>query len=63
MSWTWAKVDAGSADLTALIGAPQFETGDRYLVAGTADGDVMVCGFSGPYDDRLAKLYAEAFGT
>lgn len=57
------EVAAGSEDLAALIGAPQFETGDRYLVAGTVDGDVMVCGFSGPWSEDLAQLYAEAFGT
>ncbi len=56
------EVDAGSADLSALIGAPEFEEGDRYLVAGNGDGDVMVCGFSGPYSDDLAGLYTEAFG-
>lgn len=57
------EVAAGSADLAALIGAPEFAVGQRYLVAGNEQGQVMVCGFSGPYDDRLAQLYAEAFGT
>ena len=56
------EVAAGSADLAALIGAPQFEEGQRYLVAADGAGKVMVCGFSGPYDERLADLYAEAFG-
>lgn len=56
------EVAAGSADLEALIGAPRFEEGQRYLVAATDNGVVMVCGFSGPYDDELAALYAEAFG-
>lgn len=56
------EVAAGSADLAALIGAPQFEAGQRYLVAANDEGKVMVCGFSGPYDQELADLYAEAFG-
>lgn len=56
------EVAAGSADLEALIGAPRFEEGQRYLVAANDSGEVMVCGFSGPYDDELAALYAEAFG-
>lgn len=56
------EVAAGSADLAALIGAPEFQVGQRYLVAGNGEGQVMVCGFSGPYDQRLAGLYAEAFG-
>jgi hypothetical protein len=56
------EVDAGSADLEALIGAPRFEEGQRYLVAANEEGEVMVCGFSGPWSDQLADLYAEAFG-
>lgn len=57
------EVAAGSADLAALIGAPQFEEGQRYLVAANEDGRVMVCGFSGLWSDDLASLYAEAFGA
>lgn len=56
------EVAAGSADLEALIGAPRFEEGQRYLVAANENGKVMVCGFSGVHDERLARLYAEAFG-
>lgn len=55
------EVEAGSSDLQALIGAPEFEEGQRFLVAGSGEGQVMVCGFSGPYDTELADLYAEAF--
>lgn len=55
-------VAAGSADLQALIGAPRFREGERYLVAAADDGDVMVCGFSGPWTERLAGLYDRAFG-
>jgi len=57
------RVDQGSADMQALIGATGFEEGERYLVAGTDNGQVMVCGFSGPYAAELAALYSEAFGS
>jgi len=57
------EVDQSSADMQALIGATEFEEGQRYLVAGTDDGQVMVCGFSGPYTDELAALYSQAFGS
>lgn len=43
-----------------LILAVRFEEGGRYLVAANG-GKVMVCGFSGAFDDRLAGLYARAF--
>jgi hypothetical protein len=55
------EVDQASADLNALIGAPTFTDDERFLVAGTRDGSVMVCGFSGPYAADLAALYAQAF--
>jgi len=57
------EVDQSSADLNALIGAPMFTEDQRFLVAGTQDGSVMVCGFSGPYSADLAALYAKAFGS
>lgn len=57
------EVDQSSADMQALIGATEFEEGQRYLVAGTEGGQVMVCGFSGPHTDTLAALYSEAFGS
>ena len=56
-------VDQSSADFASLILAPVFEEGQRFLVAGTDDGSVMVCGFSAPYSADLADLYAEAFGA
>jgi hypothetical protein len=55
------EVDQGSADMAALVLAPRFEVGDRFLVAGSQDGSVMVCGFSGRYTPELADLYAQAF--
>lgn len=57
------QVTQASADRTALIGATRFEEGERYLVAGSAEGAVMVCGFSGPWSRDLAALYADAFGS
>ncbi len=57
------EVAQSDADLQALIGATEFENGQRYLVAGTDDGRVMVCGFTGPYTDQLAALYSQAFGS
>jgi len=57
------EVDQSSADLNALILAPMFREDQRFLVAGTQDGSVMVCGFSGPHSADLAALYAKAFGA
>jgi hypothetical protein len=57
------EVAQSDGDLQALIGATEFENGQRYLVAGTDQGRVMVCGFTGPYTDQLAALYAQAFGS
>jgi hypothetical protein len=54
------EVNAPAADLTRVIGAPQFEVGERYLVAAT-DEKVAVCGMSATYSEELAALYAEAF--
>ncbi|MGZ5400143.1 MAG: hypothetical protein ACXWDM_09015 [Nocardioides sp.] len=57
------EVDQSSPDMQTLIGATRFEEGQRYLVAGTDSGQVMVCGFSGPHSEELAALYSEAFGS
>ncbi|MGH3348292.1 MAG: hypothetical protein ACRDO4_15040 [Nocardioides sp.] len=57
------EVDQSSADLNALILAPVFTDDQRFLVAGTQDGSVMVCGFSGRYSADLAALYVQAFGA
>ncbi|GAB3771769.1 hypothetical protein FB382_000263 [Nocardioides ginsengisegetis] len=54
------KVEADPEVMQALVGAVKFQDGGRYLVSAT-DGRVTVCGLSGPYDARLAALYAEAF--
>jgi hypothetical protein len=54
-------VQAPPGQMQALVGAVDFEEGERFLVAARQDG-LMVCGLSAPYDAELAALYAEAFG-
>jgi hypothetical protein len=56
------RVDQGETGRTTLVGAPDFTVGSRYLLAGTEDGELMVCGFSAPWSPDLADLYTEAFG-
>lgn len=53
-------VSASTADLQALVGAVDFQVGRTYLVS-ASDGQVSVCGLSGPYTADLAALYQEAF--
>jgi hypothetical protein len=55
-------VTAAEDDMQALIGAVDLQRGKRYLVAAVSDGQLMVCGFSAPYDRGLAAMYAKAFG-
>lgn len=48
-------------DLVALLGAPTFTPGERYLVS--SDGQTIgLCGASGEYSPALAAIYAAAFG-
>lgn len=47
--------------LQELIGAPDLRIGQRYLLA-AKDGELMVCGFSGPIDPDRSTLYTTAFG-
>jgi len=54
------EVAQASRSRRDLILGVRFEEGGRYLVAANG-GDVMVCGFSGGYDEERADLYAEAF--
>lgn len=56
------EVDAPSQSLQDLIGAASFEEGERFLVAADERGELLVCGYTAPYDDTLAALYAQAFG-
>ncbi len=53
-------VQAPDRDLQALLAAVDFREGERYLVA-ASDGRVTLCGFSGPFSEELAELYAKAF--
>jgi|GEM_PF-1047226 len=53
-------VSEPSGDLQLLLAGVEFEEGGRYLVSAT-DGQVTLCGFSGPYSERLAAVYDDAF--
>ena len=53
-------VQAPDRDLQALLAAVDFREGERYLVA-ASDGRVTLCGFSAPFSEELAELYAKAF--
>lgn len=55
------RVESPLAALSELIGAVEFQVGERYLVS-AVDGQVTVCGFSGPYSPDLEQLYVDAFG-
>lgn len=54
-------VTAVPASLQELIGAPDLQQGQRYLLAANG-GQLMVCGFSGPFDSERSTLYSTAFG-
>jgi hypothetical protein len=54
------EVQAPDAEMRTLLSAVEFEDGERYLVSAT-DGRITLCGFSAPYSDQLAAVYAEAF--
>lgn len=56
------QVQAPSADFAARLAAVQLQVGGQYLLAGTDDGRLMVCGYSGADDTALRALYAQAFG-
>jgi hypothetical protein len=51
-----------AADLQQLLVSVDFQDGGRYLVAATDSGEVMICGFSAAYSQRLERLYGRAFG-
>lgn len=55
-----AVVAAPSQDLQDLLVAVDFEAGQTYLVS-SLDGEVSVCGLSGPKDDQLSELYQQAY--
>jgi hypothetical protein len=54
------QVQAPPEALQELILSVRFEVGQRYLVSAT-DGQVSVCGFSGPWSPDLEQLFVEAF--
>src|SRR6478735_8459245 len=53
-------VTAPNEQLQRVASAVVFRAGGRYLVS-ARDGHVTLCGFSAPYDEGLAAVYAEAF--
>lgn len=53
-------VTAPSQDLQDLLLAVDFVEGETYLVS-SLDGQVSVCGLSGPKDDLLVDLYQQAY--
>ncbi|GAA4709280.1 hypothetical protein [Nocardioides conyzicola] len=53
-------VTAPSEQMQRVASGVTFEKGGRYLVSATS-GQVSLCGFSAPYSDELAAVYAEAF--
>jgi hypothetical protein len=57
------QVEIGRLDdsAIALVGIPQFNAGDRYLVTAT-DGVVSACGYTAPWSSDLADTFAAAFG-
>ena len=56
------EVTAPSKQLQDLLLAVDFQQGQSYLVS-AVDGQVSVCGMSGPQDEMLESMYAEAFGS
>lgn len=54
-------VTAPSKDMQALIEAVTLEEGETYLLAADETGELLVCGFSGPAEGELAKVYDKAF--
>ena len=55
-------ITAAPEAMQQLVGAVKFEDNGRYLISST-NGQVSVCGFSGPYTADLAALYDEAFAS
>ena len=63
--WSGGPADSlvlrDSSELARLLGGvPEFEVGQRYLVAASR-GRVAVCGFTAPWSAELEAVYAEAF--
>lgn len=63
--YTGAKAESvtvatASQGMSELVLAVDFQQGQTYLVS-SLDGQVSVCGLSGPKDDFLSGLYQEAY--
>lgn len=58
---TTLEIQAPSAEFRERLAAVELQDGGRYLLAGTDDGRLLVCGFSGAYDADLLALYEQAF--
>ena len=54
------RVSAPPEVLQQLLLSVRFEVGQRYLVSAD-DGQVSVCGYSGPWSEQLEQLFVEAF--
>ena len=55
-----AVVQAPAEGMVALGYGTELVQGEDYLVSAT-DGEVTLCGFTGPVSDRLEALYAKAY--
>jgi RNA polymerase sigma factor (sigma-70 family) len=53
-------VTAPSEQMQEVASGVQFRAGGRYLVSASG-GQVSLCGFSAPYSDELATIFAKAF--
>ncbi len=56
------EVDAAPDALRDLLLAPDLEVGTSHLLA-ARDGEVVVCGASGPAAPALVRLYERAYGA
>jgi hypothetical protein len=56
------QVEIGRLDESAiaLVGIPALNVGDRYLITAT-DGVVNACGYSAPWSDDMAAIFAAEF--
>ena len=53
---------ANHEESTVSLDGFRFEEGDRYLITAT-DGTVNLCGYSGPWNQKRADAFDEAFGS
>lgn len=55
------EVTQTDGNTAALLAGVVLKPGATYLIAATADGQIMHCGYSGPTDSQLRALYDTAF--